>query len=1113
VVESALFRIAQEACTNIARHANARHASIDLRGDGRTVRVIVRDDGQGFDAEAALNSGRLGLLGMRERAEMLGGTFAVTSRPGAETEIVVEAPLLVPAADGPVAPAPEATAASGEPARRAQSAAAAPPALSEAAELARAKALSDALVDIAASITRSPSADAMLEFVVSRAARAVGCEMGTILRREGDTWVVSHGHNAPPDLLGRRLSDAEAPATTSAAATREIVVVNDVGPLGAEAGAAAGHFGVRAYACLPLFAGDTVIGSANFSYHTIPGVFRPSEVDFLRRLSSLVSLALENIQLRDRERQQKELLEAVFATAPVGIAVFGGDDLEIRMANAAYRGLTPRPELDPTGRRFAEMWAGAEGGDAGEVWARGVLKSRHPFDLDRYRVTFPDGSARYFSLHLRPLCWGGEPAGLAAIVDTSVTEQSAATARRLAAELDLLFSSIKDGLVEYDREGRIIRMNAAAREILGYSTRERAAGFRERTEAFVITKADGTPFEFAELPGQVALRGESVQGVLMALTRADRTTWLSVSAAPVVGPDRAQAGAVATFADITPLRNAQQELQESNRKLEAANQVAQAQARAAQQARAEAEALVSQLEAILSSAPDGLVVYDTDGRIVRQNAMARDLLGYSPDTEAQPIVERSRSVIHPQRPDGTPFAPEDFPALRALRGETVRGEQMVLSVPARGGGPAHLSVSSAPIRLPDGSIGGCVATFSDMGEFDRVSAELRRTNVELEAILSSVADGLVVNDMAGRVTRMSAAAEAMLRYTEEERLLPIRGRLPDRMRLVRPDGQPYAYEEYPPVRALNGETTVGEEMLMQLPPDMRQPGSDEREIWVLATAAPIRTDDGEMLGAVTILSDVSRQREAQTELERANAALREAAETLEQRVAERTASLETAQGQLRALSLRLVELQEEERAYVADQLYNQAAQVFAALKLQLWTLERKGQECAAEQVTELKRTVSQAMLALHDLASQLRPAALDRAALVEALRDYLLHWGEVEGVAVAYEVEPGADIALPPDEVTAVFRTVQEAATNVGQHAHALHLAVTIRREDGQLVIELADDGIGFDVSALFGGGAGLAGMQQRMEAVGGEMSIDSGPLGTTVRIAAPAPPQVPAAR
>ncbi len=90
---TALYRIVQESLTNIVKHAGARTVSLVVAGGERAVRVVVEDDGTGFDP-ASVRDGALGLLGMRERVLLLGGRFEVQSSTGAGTSVVVELPLL-----------------------------------------------------------------------------------------------------------------------------------------------------------------------------------------------------------------------------------------------------------------------------------------------------------------------------------------------------------------------------------------------------------------------------------------------------------------------------------------------------------------------------------------------------------------------------------------------------------------------------------------------------------------------------------------------------------------------------------------------------------------------------------------------------------------------------------------------------------------------------------------------------------------------------------------------------------------------------------------------------------------------------------------------------------
>lgn len=95
-IETALYRIVQEALSNAVRHARPRRIAVEVREEGPSVRAVVRDDGRGFDVAAALarrGDRGLGLIGMRERAEALGGSLEIRSAPDQGTELCVVIPL------------------------------------------------------------------------------------------------------------------------------------------------------------------------------------------------------------------------------------------------------------------------------------------------------------------------------------------------------------------------------------------------------------------------------------------------------------------------------------------------------------------------------------------------------------------------------------------------------------------------------------------------------------------------------------------------------------------------------------------------------------------------------------------------------------------------------------------------------------------------------------------------------------------------------------------------------------------------------------------------------------------------------------------------------------
>lgn len=94
-IETALYRIVQEALTNVARHAQAKSVSVLVERRHQDVVTVIEDDGKGFDIDQIHNDGHLGLVGIRERAELLGGSLTIESNPGRGTSLYIQLPLFL----------------------------------------------------------------------------------------------------------------------------------------------------------------------------------------------------------------------------------------------------------------------------------------------------------------------------------------------------------------------------------------------------------------------------------------------------------------------------------------------------------------------------------------------------------------------------------------------------------------------------------------------------------------------------------------------------------------------------------------------------------------------------------------------------------------------------------------------------------------------------------------------------------------------------------------------------------------------------------------------------------------------------------------------------------
>jgi signal transduction histidine kinase len=197
-----------------------------------------------------------------------------------------------------------------------------------------------------------------------------------------------------------------------------------------------------------------------------------------------------------------------------------------------------------------------------------------------------------------------------------------------------------------------------------------------------------------------------------------------------------------------------------------------------------------------------------------------------------------------------------------------------------------------------------------------------------------------------------------------------------------------------------------------------------------------------------------------------------------------------------------------ERNRLALELHDAVSQRLFGLVLEAESAETlldRDAATAREQVAKLKALAQEAREELRSLVFELRPPDLERDGLCGALRKHVELVQRSQPVEVALELDAGLDRAPARDRE--LLRVAQEAIHNSLRHARAEHLAVRLRREDGRLVLEIEDDGVGFDPAAggLRATHLGLTSMEERARRVGGRLEIHSAPgAGTRVRLEAP---------
>jgi signal transduction histidine kinase len=202
---------------------------------------------------------------------------------------------------------------------------------------------------------------------------------------------------------------------------------------------------------------------------------------------------------------------------------------------------------------------------------------------------------------------------------------------------------------------------------------------------------------------------------------------------------------------------------------------------------------------------------------------------------------------------------------------------------------------------------------------------------------------------------------------------------------------------------------------------------------------------------------------------------------------------------------RVVQAQEEERRRLARELHDETGQALASILLGLKSLEETEDVAQLEEsVAALRERVVQTLQDVRRLAVELRPAALDDFGLQPALERLLSGFADRTGMKVELEARLGDD-RLPEEVETVLYRTVQEALTNIVKHADAKRVSVVVTRKPGAVGAVVEDDGRGFDPAQETDGGIGLIGMHERIALLDGSLTIESAPgKGTTLAVEVP---------
>lgn len=368
------------------------------------------------------------------------------------------------------------------------------------------------------------------------------------------------------------------------------------------------------------------------------------------------------------------------------------------------------------------------------------------------------------------------------------------------------------------------------------------------------------------------------------------------------------------------------------------------------------------------------------------------------------------------------------------------------------------SSARSTVRDDDGNIAYYEGTVQDISERRKAEEALRESEERYRELFENSKDAIYVHDMSGRYISVNRAAEKLSGYRREELI----GR--HFSSLVTPEYARQVREQLCRKLESSGETTYELELITR----------DGRRLPVELSSRLI-VEHGLPIGVQGCVRDISERKRAQ-----------EAARTY---------------------SRRLIEAQESERRRISLELHDQVGQILTAVKMNLHVLRKN---CSTpEMIASIEKNLSvidEAVDQVRNLSVDLRPHLLDDFGLGVAVRWYLDRQAKNSGAAIEFvSLSLEDEERFPAELETACFRIVQEGVTNILRHAHAGCISVGLERTGDELTLVIGDDGVGFDVKAVCAAGPatatlGLRGMEERAQAAGGTLTIDSAPgLGTRI--------------
>jgi PAS domain S-box-containing protein len=465
---------------------------------------------------------------------------------------------------------------------------------------------------------------------------------------------------------------------------------------------------------------------------------------------------------------------------------------------------------------------------------------------------------------------------------------------------------------------------------------------------------------------------------------------------------------------------------------------------------AEADWKKAELEyrALIEQASDAIMITDQQGNFLDINSSLCNLFGYTREELLQTNVTR---LIDPEELKTDPFQTQYL-----VRGNSELRERRMMH---KNGTIIEVEVSAK--MIPDGRLLAIARNITDRKKADE---QILKEKAMSESIINSLPGIILIREVGGKNLRWNKKFEEISGYDAAEI----------------PDLGPYHFfedadKEIVRQRVQNKLLTEGRSSS-----EMTVVAKGGKRIPLFLTAMVVQLEGKNCV--ITIGLDISERLKMEEALRLAN-------------------------DQLRDLSAHLQNIREEERKRIALEIHDELGQQLTALRIGLaWAMNKcpKG-DMVFSKLSDMDNLVDHTIRTVRRISSELRPSVLDDLGLIDALEWQSREFGKRLSIESRFDCQL-TYLDISPPIVTGLFRIYQESLTNVARHAHATQVNGSLHIQNDRLILQISDDGKGFDPQALGSKrGFGLLGIRERTIMMDGECSIHSSPdQGTTITVSVP---------